>query len=270
MIRTWTSVAVAVVVLAGGFGVAGCQTMDPDIERYCAAYPPVQAWWERQPTSVTACNDQGQSTVLTFKGEGGEVLKTVETDVSGCITVPMRSGTKTIDWKTSDDKGAIPVPLLAGSLTGQWLPDGAREYARLCMSVDVDPGQPGLAYAFRTQAASQQQADLLVDSLIEGGPGTPVPPPVTVGLFVEAGFDGAEGVIRSSLPDDFLSFRIEQDGRPLADLASGLNVELTVGEAGWVTLTTVIPLEVLAARQTLVLRQRGRHDDRDGEVVLVF
>jgi hypothetical protein len=263
-------VIASLTALATVLGVVGCASMEPAIQRYCVAYPPLQTWWEDHPASVTACNDEGVATVLQFKSAGGEILTSVESDVSGCLTVPMRSGTKVVDWKTADDKGSIPVPLFSGSLIGQLAPLGASEHVRLCLSVDVDVDQPGFAYAFRTLASSLDQADALVDPILQGGPGMPVPPVVTVGLFVEAELEGGDAVIRSSLPGPFQSFHIEAQGRLLADLATGLNVEASQEPGGWLTLTSVLPLDVVSARETIVLRQRGRHDDRDGEVVLAF
>jgi hypothetical protein len=262
----------ACAALVGLLGGANAQSI-------CLGYNQVGTWYTSDDCNATVCSDGKKASVLEFKDEDGNVLQEVNMEAAGCVTVPIPSGTASYDWKYKEPPpdGAIAlswpgVPgVFAGggaSLDTYFL--GANTVTLGCVSTEVVPFKPAIAYAFRVHAPDFDAADALVAPILQSGAGTPVPPGVTVGAFVSLVHDGLTATIRSSLADRFEHYVLDIDGHVLADLEAGLEAEATTDGNGWTTVTTVLPMSLTLGGGTVTLRQKGRHDEQASELILAL
>ncbi|HEX9765969.1 MAG TPA: hypothetical protein VGA36_04340 [Nitriliruptorales bacterium] len=264
--------ALACAAIVGVIGGARAQSV-------CVGYGNVGTWYESADCTATVCSDGTQEAELEFKDEDGNVLGTVSMEAAGCVSVPIPHGTTNYDWKKKDPPQSPevlglslpgPVPGLAGGVDVDAALHllGGGTVTLGCLSTEVVRGAPAIAYVFRVETDDFGAADALVTPIVQAGPGTPVPPSVTVGSFVSHVHDGLTATIRSSLPDRFDHYIVDVDGLVIADLEAGQAAEVTTDGNGWVTVTTQVPLAVAAAGQTVTLRQKGRHDALAAELIL--
>jgi hypothetical protein len=244
----------------------------------CVGYGDAGTWFEAADCTATVCSDGKEPAEFEFKDENGNVIQEISMEAAGCVKVPIPSGTASYDWKKKEPPEepflALSAPGLPPVLPTSWgmYPDhylmGGGSVALGCLSTEVRRNEPAVAYAFRVHTTDFDTAGEMVAPIIQGGPGTPVPPAVTVGSFVSLVHDGVTATIRSSLPYRFDHYVIDVDGLVVADLQTGRAAEVSSGGQGWVTITTELPLLTALPGQTVTLRQKGRQDTEAAELVM--
>jgi hypothetical protein len=105
-----------------------------------------------------------------------------------------------------------------------------------------DPGADNLTYSFKVRATSWSQAESLIDPIVSGGIGTPVPPSVEVLTFATMEAELAGGRLVVSMPGAFEEFTLDfNNGAFHADLASSYNLtHYPVGS--WDVVEMLVPL----------------------------
>lgn len=274
----WGVVSILAVAGATWAAAAGCATGEVVIQPTtdCVGYGPNGYWHKEEPPVVTVCTDGEVAGLLQFKGPGGRLVSGGGILAApGCVSFPMPPGAVTYDWIKAEP--AVPpiqplvfAPFLPAGLTETAFPKDSQDYTFGCAPLKAWSSETARLYEVSVLAKSLAEAQSLVNPVLYHGPGTPVPPGLTVHYYVEARLEGSALEIRSSLRDAFDSFQVDIDGQPVAELDSGLQVQVTKPGARWTTVTATIPLSQLSQTMDLSLRQQGRHDPNELNVQLDF
>ena len=81
-----------------------------------------------------------------LKDESGEVIKTIVTEVVGCISYRVPDGTKQVDWVGVSDEeqdlpGSAPVSLPGTTIFGEAMPLSASRYVIGCFTIEPEPDE---------------------------------------------------------------------------------------------------------------------------------
>jgi hypothetical protein len=185
----------------------------------------------------------GKCLQITFRGPDGAVTGTATCGVPGTFQVPPGSTSGGSEVKDCDPQdggsgahGALlaraPISTHVRRISGWPLTfdeSGATTYGNAFWEflVTVDPGQDPWQ---------------VIEPILLGGPGTPVPPNVEV-VYYSTMVGEAAGVRLKSADDaPFLEYRLDWNGQTgYADLAPGTNVQMSAASNGWNVAETLIP-----------------------------
>ena len=272
MMRARRGMAVgAAVIGATWFAALGCSVIKPTVQPMteCVAWQGSGYWYKTEPNQFTLCTDGTVPVTIQFKGPDGEPVDGGGTgDAPGCATYPWPPGAATADWiKVPRDEGGgeellvAPMPGSPGAavLAGA-LPSGAQEYVFGCTTVKAAATDVARTYEVAAMATSLAEAQALVSPLIYHGAGGNLPLGVEVHYDIEAELVGLAVEIRSSLHGGFDEFRVDVEGQTVANLTSGLNVQVSHPGARWTTIVATIPLSQFSDDTDVTLVQQA-----DGE-----
>ena len=252
-----------------------CQSTHPVIEpiQHCFGYEHWGYWIKKEPPSVHVCTDGNQPRIVQFKGAdgapvpGGGVL-----DAPGCLNLPFPPGGVSIDWleiPRDENEGEVGEKLLVAASHGD-VQFGAQEYVFGCAPLKVALNDMGRTYEISALATSLAEAEALVMPVAYFPTGSSLPPNVTVHYHIETQLEDGALVIRSSLADKFDEFKVDVNGQRVADIASGLNVEVTHPGNRWTTIVATLPLDMLSDEMMVELDQQGTSDPNPYWLVLTF
>ena len=274
-------------LVGGALGAAwlvalGCGIFEPVIQptTQCAGYAEFGYWYKNEPNQFSLCVDGSVPVTVEFKGADGQpVPGGGGIDAPGWATYPWPADAVSADWYRPEDEDRGGEELLtvlpfAGSMGAAvpagWLPAGAKEYVFGCSTLKVKPTDVARSYEYGVLASSLAQAQALVSPLIYHGVGGNLPPGVTVHYDIEAELVGLALEIRSSLHGRFDHFHVDINGQPVADLGTGLNVQVTHPGSRWMTVTATIPLSQLSEQMDLTLVQQAEGDPSEFQLTTAF
>lgn len=262
----------AAVIGATWLAALGCSMVWPEVKQpttECVTYAGAGYWYKAEPSQFTYCSDGSVAVTIQFKGEDGDPLGGGGTaDAPGCATYSVPPDAKYVDYfRAPRDEGGseellvAPMPGSPGAavLAGA-LPSGAQEYVFGCTTVKAAATDVARTYEVAALAASLAEAQALVSPLIYHGAGGNLPLGVEVHYDIVAELVGLAVEIRSSLHGGFDEFRIDVEGQTVANLASGLNVQVSHPGARWTTIVATIPLSQFSDDTDVTLVQQA-----DGE-----
>jgi hypothetical protein len=264
----------AAVIGAAWLAALGCALIEPvpiEPRSECYAYGGAGYWYESEPNTFTLCTDGSVPVTIQFKDEAGQPVDGGGTgDAPGCATYVVPPDAKYTDWVQAprDDGGeellvVLPMPGSAGTAVAAGaLPAGAQEYVFGCAALKAKATDVARTYEVAAMATSLAEAQALVSPLIYHGVGGNVPFDVSVHFDIEVELVGLAVEIRSSLHGHFDDFRVDVEGQTVADLGSGLNVQVSHPGSRWTTVVATIPLTQLSDDTDLTLVQQA-HGDPD-------
>jgi hypothetical protein len=265
--RVLCGLAAAVATVIGAMGCSSTSEPPPQPETHCYGYKDFGYWHKEEPNQVTVCTDGTKTGKLEFKDANGQPLPGGGLfSGPGCVTIPVPPAQSSIDWTAVGREGEpLPEQLIASPLTPFAVPVGllpkqGTEYVFGCSTIVAPIDSIGRWYWFEAVATSLSEAQGLVDPLLYHGVGNPLPSQVRVGYLIEAELVGFDLVIRSSLHDRFGHFRVDVEGNPVADLATGLNVQSVAAGSRWTTVTATIPISMLSETMDISIQQQGQND----------
>lgn len=271
----------AAVAGAAWLVASGCALFEPTIEPHsdCYGYGDAGYWYKTEPNQFTLCTDGSVPVKIEFKDENGELVDGGGTgDAPGCATYAVPPTATNVDWfKVPRDEGGeellvvLPMAGSAGSaVAAGMLPAGAQEYVFGCAALKAAAIDVARTYEVAVMATSLAEAQALVSPLIYHGAGGNVPLGVSVHYDIEAELVGLAVEIRSSLHGRFDEFRVDVEGQTVADLGSGLNVQVSHPGSRWTTVVATIPLSQLSNDTSLTLVQQADGDPEPLVISLGF
>jgi len=261
----------AALIGATWLAALGCSVFEPVLqpETDCIAYDVTGYWSKTEPNQFTFCSDGSVPVTIQFKDAEGQPMGGGGTgDAPGCATYPVPPGATYTDWfEAPRDEGGgellvvAPPPGSPGAavVTGA-LPAGAQEYVFGCTTLKAAATDVARSYEVAAMATSLAEAQALVSPLIYHGAGGSVPLGVAVHYDIEAELVGLAVEIRSSLHGDFDHFKVDVDGQTVANLGSGLNVQVSHPGARWTTIVATIPLSQFSDDSDVTLVQQADGD----------
>ena len=269
--RRGLTVAAAVIGVIG-LAALGCSTFEPVLypQSHCAGYGGFGYWFEAEPNHFTLCTDGSVPVTIQFKDAEGHPVDGGGTgSAPGCATYWWPPNAAFADWfeMPRDGDGGeellvmAPPPGSPGAavVTG-FLPAGAQEYVFGCTTLKAAATDVARTYEVAAMATSLAEAQALVNPLIYHGAGGNVPEGVEVHFDIEAELVGLAVEIRSSLHGRFDDFRVDVEGQTVADLGSGLNVQVTHPGGRWTTVVATIPLSQLSNDTDVTVSQQANGD----------
>ena len=270
------TIGIALGLAAIGAWALSCTTTPPVIEPTtdCYGYGTWGYWNSAEPPSVTVCTDGTKARILQFKGADGQPVPGGGLIAApGCLNVPYPPGGVTFDWleKPREEGGEVEIKsLLVPPHVQDYVHDSAQEYVFGCAPLKADPIEGARTYEISVLATSLAEAQALVVPVAYFPTGSSLPNGMAVHFHIEAHIENGALVIRSSLADTFDEFRIEINGVTVADIASGLNVEVTHPGGRWTQIVATLPQSLLWESMNLVLHQQGHNDPNEFWKALVF
>ena len=255
--------------------VPSCHSTKPVIQpvQDCFGYEKWGYWTYEAPPSVTVCTDGSKPRILQFKGaDGVPVPGGGFIQAPGCLNIPYPPGGVSVDWlETPREEGqhVIGEKLLTAVSHGD-IQAGAGEYVFGCAPLKASSDDIARTYEIAVQATSLAEAEALVMPVAYFPTASSLPPNVTVHFHLETQLENGAVVIRSSLADKFDVFQIDVNGQRVADLASGLNVEVTHPGNRWTMVVATLPLDLLSESMMVELEQKGHSDPNELWKVLTF